>query len=235
LLAAAGRVFEEAVRERQRSAPADYRPASGPMQTQQPVQAQAQRPSSEVKTHVPEPARPPAPAAAVHASQTHGSAVTHAAQSPAKRPTRIGPTPGIFQPGFVDNRQGANVRTSPAEQTMSQEIAYLPPCAPVFVSGHFPGYSEWLYITTIVNDQLQSGYVQDFRINRELPEPLATLYQIAPGDRLEPIAARIYRHDVIPGRDLRFYERAVYTSTTSGVAAGSMKTGDWWRAIGSGC
>ncbi|RKH76136.1 hypothetical protein D7X99_35970, partial [Corallococcus sp. AB032C] len=37
-----------------------------------------------------------------------------------------------------------------------------------------------------------------------------TLYQVRPGDRLEPIAARIYRQAIQPGRDLRFYENVIH-------------------------
>jgi hypothetical protein len=74
----------------------------------------------------------------------------------------------------------------------------------VFVSGYHPDTWDWHYVTGVAGETLVSGYVQHFRIATDLPEPLATLHAIASGDRLEPIAARIYAREVIPGRDLRF-------------------------------
>ncbi|NPC52181.1 hypothetical protein HPC50_34535, partial [Corallococcus exiguus] len=68
----------------------------------------------------------------------------------------------------------------------------------------------WSYVSTVVGGYLLQGYVQALRITTQLPEPAATLYQVRPGDRLEPIAARIYRQAIQPGRDLRFYENVIH-------------------------
>jgi hypothetical protein len=112
--------------------------------------------------------------------------------------------------GFIDHSEGANIRTLPAEQSGSRCLtsAPLPPGTRVAVLGPHR-QNEWCSVTTVHGGHLLRGYVQGFRITTELPEPLATLHSIKPGERLEPIAARIYHQAIEPGRDLRFYENVV--------------------------
>jgi hypothetical protein len=45
----------------------------------------------------------------------------------------------------------------------------------VFVSGTYPQASSWWYVTAFLDKQLLRGYVQDLRVNTDLPEPLAEL------------------------------------------------------------
>lgn len=113
--------------------------------------------------------------------------------------------------GFIDTSDGANIRTMPAEMVGSKCLtsAPLPPGTRVIVNGPHPQKREWSHVTTFLGDSLLSGYVQSLRINTALPEPAATLYHIKPEDRLEPIAARIYRQGIEPGHDLRFYQNVV--------------------------
>ncbi|SEM36895.1 A nuclease family of the HNH/ENDO VII superfamily with conserved AHH [Stigmatella aurantiaca] len=116
-----------------------------------------------------------------------------------------------FGPGFIDHKEGANIRTSPAEQPGSQCLTTrpLPPGTRVFLTGPHPQSPEWLHVTAFTQGTLLQGYVQGFRITTALPEPAATLYCVQPGDRLEPLAARIYHQAIEPGRDLRFYENVI--------------------------
>lgn len=113
--------------------------------------------------------------------------------------------------GFIDTSDGANIRTMPAELVGSKCLtsAPLPPGSRVIVNGPHPQKREWSHVTTFLGDSLLSGYVQNLRINTALPEPAATLYHIKPGDRLDPIVARIYRQGIEPGHDLRFYQNVV--------------------------
>jgi hypothetical protein len=113
--------------------------------------------------------------------------------------------------GFIDNSEGANIRSLPAGEKGSTCVLPepLPPGTRVTVlegSAQSPG---WSYASTLVGGYLVRGHVQDFRINFDLPEPAATLHHVQPGDRLEPIVARRYRDAIEPGRDLRFYENVI--------------------------
>ncbi|MBZ4371091.1 AHH domain-containing protein [Corallococcus interemptor] len=113
--------------------------------------------------------------------------------------------------GFIDNSEGANLRTLPAGVKGSTCLtpSPLPPGTRVTVlQGHSqaPG---WYYVSTLVGGYLLRGQIQDFRITLDPPEPAATLYQVKPGDRLEPIVARLYKEAIAPGRDLRFYENVI--------------------------
>lgn len=116
----------------------------------------------------------------------------------------------LVQFGFIDHSEGANIRTLPAEQSGSRCLtsAPLPPGTRVAVVGPHR-QQEWCSVSTVYAGHLLRGYVQGFRITTDLPEPLATLHSIQPGERLEPIAARIYHQAIEPGRDLRFYENVV--------------------------
>jgi uncharacterized protein YceH (UPF0502 family) len=113
--------------------------------------------------------------------------------------------------GFIAHKDGANIRTIPAELPGSKCLttAPLPPGTRVVVIGTHPQSPEWSFATTVVGDRIVRGYVQGFRITTDLPEPAAVLYRIKPKDMLEPMAARIYHQTIQPGRDLRFYENVI--------------------------
>lgn len=115
------------------------------------------------------------------------------------------------QIGFIDHGDGANIRTVPAELPGSRCLTStpLPPGTRLVVIRLHLQRPGWSYVATVVGGHLLRGYVQGFRITTQLPEPSATLYHIKPGDRLEPIAARLYHQGIEPGRDLRFYENVV--------------------------
>lgn len=93
------------------------------------------------------------------------------------------PDAGINKPGFIDNSDGANIRTGPSEaggQTVRDEP--LPPATRVFVSGTHPSAPVWWYVTATLHDKTMiRGYVQGHRVNVDLPEPLAELRQLAGG------------------------------------------------------
>ncbi|WP_208721353.1 AHH domain-containing protein [Corallococcus aberystwythensis] len=115
--------------------------------------------------------------------------------------------------GFIDHRDGANIRTLPAELTGSMCLTRMPlPSGTRVTFIRNPARVQqqgWAYVGTEVQGHLLRGYVQALRITTRLPEPAATLYEVRSGDRLEPIAARIYKKAIKPGRDLRFYENVI--------------------------
>ncbi|QAT82037.1 hypothetical protein EJ065_0430 [Corallococcus coralloides] len=117
-----------------------------------------------------------------------------------------------IQFGFIDQGDGANLRTLPAEMKGSTCLtpAPLPPGTRVSVIRDHAQAPGWSYVSTVVGGYLLQGFMQTLRITTQLPEPAATLYQVRPGDRLEPIAARLYRQAIQPGRDLRFYENVIH-------------------------
>jgi hypothetical protein len=95
------------------------------------------------------------------------------------------PKGGINKSGFIDNGDGANIRTGPAElggrKVRDQP---LPPATRVFVSGTHPDASQWWYVTAYLESTMVRGYVQDFRITTELPEPTAKLHHVVGGKPL---------------------------------------------------
>jgi hypothetical protein len=110
--------------------------------------------------------------------------------------------------GFIDNDDGANIRTRPAESAGSTKLtaAPLPPATRVFVSGHHPTTTDWWYVTAFLPDAIVRGYVQGLRVTTELPEPTARLYQIKPDDTAEGLAAKEFSSAARDGHDLRYYE-----------------------------
>jgi hypothetical protein len=63
------------------------------------------------------------------------------------------------------------------------------------------------------------GYVQNFRITTELPEPTAKLHQVVGGDTAEQLAAKEYGSSVRDGHDLRYYENVLlYVNQQQGRA-----------------
>ncbi|WP_199724203.1 AHH domain-containing protein [Corallococcus sp. AB011P] len=127
-----------------------------------------------------------------------------------------------IQFGFIDQGDGANLRTLPAEMKGSTCLtpAPLPPGTRVSVIRDHAQAPGWSYVSTVAGGYLLQGYVQTLRITTQLPEPAATLYQVRPGDRLEPIAARLYRQAIQPGRDLRFYENVIHHVNVKGGRKG---------------
>jgi hypothetical protein len=130
------------------------------------------------------------------------------------------PKGGINKPGFVDNSDGANIRTAPAESG-GQKVRDqpLPPATRVFVSGTHPDAPQWWYVTAYLDGTMVRGYVQDFRITTELPEPTAKLHHVVGGDTAEQLAAKEYGSSVRDGHDLRYYENVLlYVNQQQGRA-----------------
>lgn len=117
---------------------------------------------------------------------------------------------GIDKTGFVDNSNGAPIYTGPAEAggaVISE--APLPPATRVFVSGTHPRLRHWWYVTAYRDQTMLRGYVEDFRVNTNLPEPLAELRQLVGGETPEKLAREKFGHAVTDGHDLRFYENVL--------------------------
>ena len=138
------------------------------------------------------------------------AAVQRAPAAPGARPAIASPVGGINKPGFIDNSDGANLRTGPAEAG-GQKVtdAPLPPATRVFVSGTHPSAAQWWYVTAFLPDKVLRGYVQDFRVTTDLPEPLAKLHQVKAGDTAEKLAVQEFKSSVRDGHDLRYYENVL--------------------------
>jgi hypothetical protein len=120
------------------------------------------------------------------------------------------PIGGVNLPGFIDTSDGANLRTGPAEAGGKTVIdAPLPPATRVFVSGTHLSAPQWWYVTAFLTDKIVRGYVQQFRVNTDLPEPLAKLHQVKSGDTIEKLAVQDYASSVRDGHDLRYYENVL--------------------------
>jgi Domain of unknown function (DUF4157) len=136
-----------------------------------------------------------------------------------RAPASAGPTPGadiaaptggVNLPGFIDTSDGANLRTGPAEAGGNTVIdAPLPPATRIFVSGTHPSAPEWWYVTAFLPDKIVRGYVQQFRVNTDLPEPLAKLHEVKSGETVEKLAVQEYSSSVRDGHDLRYYENVL--------------------------
>jgi len=120
------------------------------------------------------------------------------------------PKSGIDKAGFIDNSDGANLRTDPIESG-GQKVRDqpLPPATRVFVSGTHPDAPEWWYVTAYLDSTMVRGYVQDVRVTIDLPEPTAKLHQVIGGDTAEQLAAKEYGSAVRDGHDLRYYENVL--------------------------
>lgn len=120
------------------------------------------------------------------------------------------PKGGINQPGFIDHSDGANIRSGPAEAGgQLMRPTPLPPATRLFVGGTHPDSSQWLYVTAFVDKSAIRGYVQDFRVTTDLPEPTAKLYQVKSGDTAEKLAVQEFSSAVRDGHDLRYYENVL--------------------------
>jgi hypothetical protein len=120
------------------------------------------------------------------------------------------PVPGINKVGFIDNDDGSNIRTGPAEsggQKVREEP--LPPATRVFVGGTHPEAAGWWYVTAQTGEGLLRGYVQGLRVTTDLPEPTAKLYQLRSGDTAERLAVQEFSTAVGDGHDLRYYENVL--------------------------
>lgn len=153
-----------------------------------------------------------APAAEDHEAVQMSSAPSRPAAAHAAPPATAvdPPQAGIDLPGFIDNDDGANIRTGPAElQGVALTAQPLPPTTRVFVSGQHPRTCDWWYVTAFLPTAIVRGYVQGFRVNIDLPEPAARLYQIKPGDTAERLAVQEFSAAVRDGHDLRYYENVL--------------------------
>ena len=122
------------------------------------------------------------------------------------------PTPGIDKVGFIDQSDGANIRTGPAESGGTPLLPTpLPPATRVYVSGTHPSAPGWWYVTAYLKEDktVVRGYVQGFRVNVQLPEPLAELYQVGGQDTAEQLARWKFGSAVSDGHDLRYYENVL--------------------------
>jgi hypothetical protein len=120
------------------------------------------------------------------------------------------PAAGIDKPGFIDQSDGANIRTGPAEAGGKLvRDQPLPPATRVFVSGTHPSAPQWWYVTAYLDGTMVRGYVQHGRVNTDLPEPTAKLHQVVSGDTAEKLAAQEYGSSVRDGHDLRYYENVL--------------------------
>jgi hypothetical protein len=156
--------------------------------------------------HTGEPAAPDVHAAAAVQRKPDAPSAASSGGSPSVTP----PVGGINKTGFIDNTEGANIRTSPSESG-GQKVRDqpLPPATRVFVSGTHPNASAWWYVTAYLNGTMVRGYVQDFRVTTELPEPTAKLYQVIGGETAEQLATQEYGSAVRDGHDLRYYENVL--------------------------
>ncbi len=127
-----------------------------------------------------------------------------------KDPVVAPPKAGIDKVGFVDHSDGANIRTGPAEAGGETVRATpLPPATRVFVSGTHPEAPQWWYVTAQLEGTLVRGYVQGFRVNTDLPEPLAELHDVKGGETAEQYAKQKFGAAVSDGQDLRYYENVL--------------------------
>jgi hypothetical protein len=148
--------------------------------------------------------------AAYRGGGTTTGGVQRAPASPGAAADIAVPTGGVNLPGFIDTSDGANLRTGPAEAGGKTVIeAPLPPATRVFVSGTHPSAPQWWYVTAFLPDKIVRGYVQQFRVNTDLPEPLAKLHEVKSGDTVEKLAVQEYASSVRDGHDLRYYENVL--------------------------
>jgi hypothetical protein len=158
---------------------------------------------------------PAAPSSSSGAPSSSGAAPSSSGAAPSSEngPAEAEITPpkgGVNKTGFIDNSDGANIRTGPAEaggKTLRDKP--LPPATRVFVSGTHPSAAEWWYVTAYLDGSMVRGYVQNLRVNTDLPEPTAKLHQIVSGDTAEKLAAKEYGGSVRDGHDLRYYENVL--------------------------
>ena len=158
----------------------------------------------------------------VESQQTHtqvnGAAPVQASPAPHASPKETGggaqtiapAKPGIDKVGFIDNSDGSFLSTGPRELgggTVRSEP--LPPATRVFVSGTHPEAASWWYVTAFLDQQMLRGYVQDFRLNTDLPEPLAELRKVKDNDTAEGYAREKFGDAVTDGHDLRYYENVL--------------------------
>lgn len=139
----------------------------------------------------------PSPHASTKASADHDDTIAPA-------------NPGIDKVGFIDHSDGSFLRTGPRElggDTVRAEP--LPPATRVFVSGTHPQASSWWYVTAFLDKQMLRGYVQGFRVNTDLPEPMAELREVHAKDTAEGYAREKFGDAVSDGHDLRYYENVL--------------------------
>lgn len=149
----------------------------------------------------------PAPVQRAPEHQTPGDAGGHGA---GREPQIAPPEAGIDKPGFIDNSKGASLYRAPAEA--GGELvrdAPLPPATRVFASGTHPRLKHWWYVTAYLDQTMLRGYVEDFRVNVDLPEPLAELRQLVGDETVEGLAKEKFGGAVRDGHDLRYYENVL--------------------------
>ena len=145
------------------------------------------------------------------------------------------PQAGINKTGFIDNSDGANIRTSP-DETGGRALTSqpLPPATRVFVSGQHKDAAQWWYVTAFLPDVVVRGYVQGFRVNTDLPEPTAKLYQVKGGENAEGLARQEFSASVRDGHDLRYYENVLLVVNKERGRAGITGTFQAPNILGGG-
>jgi hypothetical protein len=128
----------------------------------------------------------------------------------AHQPHIAPPEPGIDKTGFIGNSKGAPLYSAPAEAggELLRDTP-LPPAARVFASGTHPRLKHWWYVTAFLDGTMLRGYIEDFRVNVNLPEPLAELRQLSGGETPEGLAKDKFSGAVRDGHDLRYYENVL--------------------------
>jgi len=122
----------------------------------------------------------------------------------------VPPEAGIDKPGFIDNSKGAQIYTAPTEAGgVRVRDEPLPPAARVFVSGTHPRLKHWWYVTAYLDGTMVRGYIESFRVNSDLPEPLAELRQLHGGETPEGLAKEKFGGAVRDGHDLHYYENVL--------------------------
>jgi hypothetical protein len=148
--------------------------------------------------------------APVQRSPAHSASGTTTAGAVDHAPHVAPPEAAIDKPGFIDNSTGAPIYNAPAEAGGEPvRDAPLPPAARVFASGTHPKRKHWWYVTSFVEQTMVRGYVEDFRVNVDLPEPLAELRQLTGGETPEGLAREKFGGAVRDGHDLRYYENVL--------------------------
>jgi len=127
-----------------------------PAQPSQPSLQAGQSGAPAAPTAIGEPAlaAPPAVAGPIARAPDRRGTTTTAGKPVASSASVTRPKPGINKAGFIDNDDGANIRTGPAEAGGQQvQDSPLPPATRVFVSGTHPDAPQWWYVTAYLADK----------------------------------------------------------------------------------
>jgi len=136
--------------------------------------------------------------------------------------------------GMVYKTSGANVRDKPTpEAEGSTVLQNLPQNTRVMILKHQP-QPRWYAIRVMDGEHAGlSGYVADWLVRDDLPDPEATIYDVQGGDKLSELVQNhpLYaKYNITTGDDARSLVMAVYAANqnTGGVTmAGKADDGMW--------